>query len=218
MKSNLLKTVLAAFLIIALGGCTFIFQSGRRSDVVKIEKLSQQLDDLIQTKKLLEERLSREIQDKEVGLKMVEKGLMITFLADIIFDSGKASIRPEAYSVLDKVARVLQENVPDLKIGIEGHTDNVPIKLSKWKSNWQLSSERALSVLYYLVDKKGISPDRVSAIGNGEFQPVSSNDTKEGRRLNRRVEIVIMPKIAKAKDSKSPLAKPGLKESEDNLK
>lgn len=201
MRNKILKIVLIVFVSISLAGCTFIFQKGRRSDVRKIEELSQALDELSQTKKLLESRLSQEIQDKQVRLEMMEKGLVITFVADVLFDSGKARIRQEAYPILDKVAVVLKENVPQLKVGIEGHTDNEPIRFSGWKSNWELSSGRALSVLHYLVDEQGILPERVSAIGYGEYRPVASNDTQEGRQLNRRVEIVILPEAAKVKEA-----------------
>jgi chemotaxis protein MotB len=95
----------------------------------------------------------------------------------------------------------LIKNVPENQIGIEGHTDNEPIKYSGWKSNWELSTARALSVLHYLIDEKGISPYRISAIGYGEYRPVTSNNTKEGRQLNRRVEIVILPKVTKVKET-----------------
>lgn len=201
MRNKILKIVLIVFVSISLAGCTFIFQKGRRSDVRKIEELSQALDELTQTKKLLESRLSQEIQDKQVSLEMMEKGLVITFVADVLFDSGKARIRQEAYPILDKVAVVLKENVPQLKVGVEGHTDNEPIRFSGWKSNWELSSGRALSVLHYLVDEQGILPQRVSAIGYGEYRPVASNDNQEGRQLNRRVEIVILPEAAKVKEA-----------------
>lgn len=217
MKINVfIKAALIIFLGVSLAGCSFVIQAGRRSDVEKIRELSSRLDELAQTKKLLEERLSQEISDKQISLKMKDKGLVITFVADVLFDSGKAKIRPAAYHSLDKVARVLEENVPNLNVGIEGHTDNIPIKVSNWKSNWELSTARALSVLHYLVDNKGISPDRVSAIGYGEYRPVTLNDTKEGRQLNRRVEIVILPQVTKVKDSKEETY--GLKEPQENLK
>ncbi|MCK9604653.1 MAG: OmpA family protein, partial [Candidatus Omnitrophica bacterium] len=144
MKMNSLKFGLIIFTSVALSGCTFIFQTGRRSDAQKIEELSQQLDELTQTKKLLEESLKKEIDDKQVKLQMMEKGLVITFVADILFDSGKAKIRQVAYTSLNKVAVVLKDNVPQLNVGIEGHTDNQPIKHSGWKSNWELSTARAL--------------------------------------------------------------------------
>jgi len=208
------KFALIILLITGLTGCTFIFQKGRRSDIQKIEELSKQLDELNQTKKLLEERLGQEIKDKQVRLEMMEKGLVITFLADVLFDSGKSKIKPEAYATLDKVTRVLNENVPEYNVGIEGHTDNVPIKLSGWKSNWELSTARALSVLHYIVDQKGVAPSRVSAIGYGEYNPVASNDNIEGRQLNRRVEIVILPKVSKVKETRESKAA----EPPENLK
>lgn len=218
MKSKWLKTVFIVFFSIALAGCTFVFQRGRRSDVQKIEELSQQLDELSRTKRILEERLGQEIQDKQVRLEMMEKGLVITVVGDLLFDAGKAKIRSEAYPVLDKVASILKENVAEFNVGIEGHTDNQPIRHSGWKSNWELSSARALSVLHYLVKEKGISPDRLSAIGYGEYHPVSSNDTKAGRQLNRRVEIVILPQITKVKGTKTVAQESTLVEPQENLK
>jgi len=211
------KTGLIVFLSLTLAGCTFIFQRGRRSDIQKIEDLSQQLKELNRAKMLLEESLNQEIKDKQVRLQMMEKGLVITVVGDLLFDSGKAKIRPEAYSLLDKVAVVLKENVPQFDVGIEGHTDNVPIKLSGWKSNWELSTARALSVLHFLVENKGIDPERISAIGYGEYHPVASNDTKEGRQLNRRVEIVVLPQLTKVKEAKQ-VPDTTLKEPEENLK
>jgi len=208
------KIALISLIGFGLCGCTVIFQKGRRSDVEKIKELSQELDQLAQAKKLLEERLQSEINDKQVKLQMMEKGLVITFVADVLFDSGKDKIRPAANASLDKVALVLEENVPDLSIGIEGHTDNVPIKRSGWKSNWELSSARALSVLHYLVDNKGIAPQRISAIGYGEYRPVASNSTKEGRQANRRVEIVILPQINKNKGA----GETAMQEPVENLK
>ncbi|RKY33021.1 MAG: hypothetical protein DRP74_01120 [Candidatus Omnitrophota bacterium] len=201
MKSKLFRFVLVLFLVISFSGCTFIFQKGRRSDVERIKELTRQLNELGRARELLEERLQSEIEDKEVSLKMQEKGLVITVLGDVLYDSGKASIRSRSYSILDKVARVLKENVPLLNVGIEGHTDNVPIKFSGWKSNWELSSARALGVLHYLSDNAGVEPSRLAAIAYGEYRPVASNATKEGRQLNRRVEIVILPELTKrAKD------------------
>lgn len=215
---KLLQIGLVVFIGVALAGCTFIFQSGRRSDKQKIDELAQQLDDLAQAKKLLEERLGQEITDKQVKLQMMEKGLVITVVGDLVFDSGKAKIRQEAYPLLDKVATVLKDNMAGFTIGIEGYTDNVPIRHSGWKSNWELSTARSLSVLHFLVNEKGISPERLSAIGFGEYRPVASNDTREGRKLNRRVEIVIQPKVTKVKEDKGRMEEPVLREPKENLK
>lgn len=181
----------------SLTGCTVIFQKGRRTDVERISKLKSELTDLEKAKAELENRLKNEINDKEVKVEMLEKGLTITFVAEVLFDSGKDVLKPDSLEKLNKLADVLQTTVKDLNVGIEGHTDNDPIKYSGWKSNWELSAHRALSVLHYLIDEEKVSPERLSATGYGEFHPVASNDTKEDKAKNRRVEVVILPKTTK---------------------
>ncbi|MDO8488840.1 MAG: OmpA family protein [Candidatus Omnitrophota bacterium] len=226
MKNYFIKTTLILLVTFSLAGCTFIFQSGRRSDAQKIDELNAQLDELARSKGLLEQKLGSEINDKQIKLQMMEKGLVITVVGDLIFDSGKAKIRSEAYPLLGKVSSVLKDNMSQFSVGIEGHTDNVPIKQSGWKSNWELSTARALSVLHYLVADQGISPERLSAIGYGEYRPVASNDTQEGRKQNRRVEIVILPNVTKVKggsaaSSDSKIIEENTKEDiqkEENLK
>lgn len=178
-------------------GCTVVFQKGRSSDLQKIGHLQRELSEIEKAKRDLESRLSREIHDKEVSVNMLERGLVITFVSEVLFDSGKAVLRKDSHQKLAKVAEVLKTTVKDLNVGVEGHTDNVPITKSGWKSNWELSSARAMSVLHYLIDQQGLSPKRLSATGFGEYQPVMSNDTKEGRQKNRRVEIVILPNTVK---------------------
>jgi len=188
----------------ALAGCGINFYAGRVTDVRRIQELSEELerlkrqkeaesDELAEAKRLLERQLKREISDKQVKLEMAERGLVITFVAEVLFDSGKAELKPEAKDALSKVASVIRQKVADREIGVEGHTDNEPIKHSGWKSNWELSTGRATSVLH-LLDEEGVSPERMVASGYGEYRPVTSNDSAEGRQKNRRVEIVILPK------------------------
>ncbi|MCF7870606.1 MAG: OmpA family protein [Candidatus Omnitrophica bacterium] len=179
--------------VFILNGCAVVFQKGRRSDIEKIETLKEELQSLKHAREVLKSRLAEELKDQQVRLNMAEKGLVITFVAEVLFNSGKAKIREDSKSILDKVARILKEEVPDNNIGVEGHTDNVPIKHSGWDSNWELSAQRALSVLYYL-ESEGVNPKRLSAIGYGPYKPVASNDSEKGRQLNRRVEIVVLPK------------------------
>jgi chemotaxis protein MotB len=200
MKKHNLLYFLGIFLFF-MSGCAVIFQSGRRSDIEKIQSLEKELEELRRTRGILEESLAKEIEDKQIRLQMEEKGLVITFVSEVLFDSGKADLKKESLPSLAKVARILMENVPENNIGIEGHTDNQPIRYSKWKSNWELSAHRALSVLQYL-ESKGVNPKRLSASGYGEYRSVASNDTVEGRQLNRRVEIVILPKSVKKIEQK----------------
>src|ERR1035437_9721545 len=192
-RAVLLNISLVLVIALGLSGCTIILQKGRRTDIEKISKLKSDMDELARAKAELEKRLQDEINNKQVKGEMQDKGLVITFVSEVLFDSGKAKLRKDSYAKLDKVADVLNTTVSDLNVGIEGHTDNRPIKRSGWKSNWELSTARALSVLHYLSDKSVPEP-RLAAIGYGEYRPVASNDTKEGRQANRRVEIVILPK------------------------
>jgi len=190
--------ILIVIFLLFLNGCTIVFQKGRHSDIEKIEILESELQELRGAKGLLEDRLSQEIEDKKVKLTLVQKGLVITFVAEVLFNSGKAKLREDSLPILDKVVEVLKETVPANKVGIEGHTDNEPIKHSRWKSNWELSAQRALSVVHHL-ERRGVTSGKLSAIGYGEYQPIASNDTVQGRQLNRRVEVVILPKTAKEK-------------------
>jgi len=191
LKANKFLLIFLSLVFLA-SGCTIIFQKGRRTDIEKISELSGKIDDLSRAKDLLEERLRDEINAKEVSLSMEARGLVVTFVSEVLFDSGKDKLKEESKDALNKVVDVIQEEVADMDIKIEGHTDNVPIKYSGWKSNWELSSHRSLSVLYYL-SQRGVASRRLSATGYGEFHPVASNNTKEGKQKNRRVEIVIYP-------------------------
>ncbi|MCB9746876.1 MAG: flagellar motor protein MotB [Candidatus Omnitrophica bacterium] len=185
---------LIATMLFTLTGCTVVFQKGRRVDVEKISKLKRELTDLERAKAELEDRLRNEINNKEIVVEDMERGLVITFVAEVLFDSGKADLKENSFGKLAKVAKVLQTTVRDLNVAVEGHTDNVPIKYSGWKSNWELSTARSLSVLHYLIDNQNLEPTRLSAAGYGEFRPVADNKSAEGRQKNRRVEIVIIPK------------------------
>lgn len=126
----------------------------------------------------------------EITVKSDIRGIIINLPSSLLFDSGSATIKLEAQEALIRISKTLRE-IPG-KILIEGHTDNVPIiQGSIYRSNWELSTARASSVLHFLV-QQGLSPDRFSIAGYGEYKPIDSNDTSEGRAKNRRVELIIM--------------------------
>ncbi|MDO8525582.1 MAG: OmpA family protein [Candidatus Omnitrophota bacterium] len=197
---------LAVIFAILLSGCALNFYKGKPEQERKIKQLTSQVEELEQAKQALEEKLSKEIADKQILLEQTSRGLIITMANDILFDSGKAKLKRDAYPVLDKIAGVLNETVPERDIGVEGHTDTIPIKHSGWKSNWELSSARATNVLHYLISKN-IEPKRLSAIGYGEFRPIDTNDMKSGRARNRRVEIIILSKEITKKSYEETQAK-----------
>ena len=195
MKKGMIRfisAVICLFLIGAITGCSLNIYKGHPEDLDRISKLRSKVKGLEDAKALLEERLKVEIKEKQVKLDITKRGLVITFVSEVLFDSGKAVLKKKAGPILDKVAGVIKEKVPDRYIGIEGHTDNQPIKYSGWKSNWELSTARATTVLHYLEDG-GIKPAKLQATGFGEHRPVTSNKTKAGRQQNRRVEVVILP-------------------------
>jgi flagellar motor protein MotB len=161
------------------------------------EAKNTQIDKLNQAMRNLEESLKEELAAQQAKLEMTERGLVVTFLSEIFFDSGKDQIRKDADTALKSVADVLKEDVAGSNVAVEGHTDNEPIKYSGWKSNWELASARALAVLHYFVDECEINPKRLSAISYGEYKPTDDNQTKEGMQRNRRVEIIILPELTK---------------------
>lgn len=127
---------------------------------------------------------------QEVGLEAAEQTITITLPNTALFNAGKADLKKSSYSELDHIVSVLNERYPARQIDVVGHTDSQPIKKSKWKDNWELSAQRALSVTRYLI-QRGIAPDKIRAIGRGESQPIASNAAATGRAKNRRVEIVV---------------------------
>ncbi|WP_027623119.1 flagellar motor protein MotB [Clostridium lundense] len=125
-----------------------------------------------------------------VSTNIDERGLVISLNNTLFFDIGKAEIKPDSQKKLIEIGNIL--NKINNYIRIEGHTDNIPIKNDRFQSNWQLSCERAANVTMLLIDKAGIPPQKLSAVGYGEWRPVDSNKDERGRIRNRRVDIVIM--------------------------
>jgi chemotaxis protein MotB len=119
-----------------------------------------------------------------------KRGLVLRFSERFFFDSGEASVRPEVIPMLNIIAQTL-EKIPN-HIRIEGHTDSVPINTPKFPSNWELSTARATSIVHFTLTHYQFEPNRLSAAGYGEFRPIASNKTPDGRSQNRRVDIVIL--------------------------
>ena len=126
---------------------------------------------------------------------IVRDGRMIIALeSDVLFDSGKTSIKPAGQTALARVAQVLA-GITDRKYQVAGHTDDVPIHTARFPSNWELSTARAVEVVSFLISS-GMKPQQLSGAGYGEFDPVTPNDTPENRARNRRIEIVLEPNLA----------------------
>lgn len=123
-------------------------------------------------------------------VELTTEGIVIHLSDAVLFPPGQAELRPEAQRVLDGIAAIV-EPLPN-PIRVEGHTDNTPPPPGSYPDNWELSAMRAINTVRYLTIVAGLPPQRLSAAGYGEYRPRASNDTLEGRRKNRRVDIVIV--------------------------
>ena len=154
------------------------------------------------------EAFKPEIQSKYVRVQEDERGLIITLASDFFFDPGSARLKEEMRPVLGKIATILKDI--DNFVRVEGHTDNSPITKTQiregFRSNWDLSSARSLSILQYLTEEEEINPKTMSSVAFGEFRPIDDNNTPEGRAYNRRVDIVILKQhyLEESKDKKIP--------------
>lgn len=139
--------------------------------------------------------LIRKYTDKEgitqkVQATIEERGLVLNLADSVLYESGKADLAPKAEEILDHLAAILFST--NRMIRVEGHTDNIPINTARYRSNWQLSTDRSTNVIMYWIRKHPDAAPLLSAAGYGEFRPIASNSTAEGRLRNRRVEIVLL--------------------------
>ncbi len=128
--------------------------------------------------------------DAQVSVTKEKRGVAIDIKEKVLFDLGRAEIKAESRVILDKLGDLVNE--VDKDIVIEGHTDNLPINTFQFPTNWELSAGRAVNVLRYFVENKNADPSRISATGYGEYRPIASNETNEGRATNRRVNILLL--------------------------
>lgn len=177
-------------------------QTQNETNQVLISSLKSQLADLekeaatVKEKaKSLEEEMRSDLENKDVTISKLQGKLTVNILDRVMFDSGEAILKPGGEAVMEKIATLLKEH-PELKIHVIGHTDNIPIRPeahSRFASNWELSTARALAALHFLTEKAGVDPHRVGVVGYGEYRPIADNSTAEGRAKNRRIAITILP-------------------------
>lgn len=159
-------------------------------------------EDLTRIEHELQGKLSNQIAQHVVALHIGRDGLVISLREAGFYDSGSAVPHPASMPSLDSIAETLKTSPYDIRI--EGHTDNVPIHTGQFDSNWELSTARATRLARLFIERHNFRPARLSASGYAEFHPVASNDTAEGRSENRRVDIVVLPRITPP----SPLSAP----------
>jgi chemotaxis protein MotB len=177
--------------------------SPTQTDQQKEEQLKKEQADLTQLKQKLDQYISQNNLTAELETTLNNDMLMITIRDNALFASGSAAIKPESRLLAVAISGMLSQ-YPEYRIEVAGHTDNVPIKRGGIESNWDLSSSRALNFMKILLENGSLDPSRFRSIGYGEYHPVESNATAEGRTKNRRVEVSIMRGSTNAQTKDAP--------------
>ncbi len=172
-----------------------------KDQIMEQQKKLQQLQGLIYAQQKNTEALRKKIADALVNFKANELSVFVkngkvyvSMQESLLFPSGSATVNQTGKIALAKVAGVLNTN-PDVNVEVEGHTDNKPIKTKMYPDNWALSLARANSIVHVLTDEYSVAPVKIKGSGRGEFEPIASNETDEGRSQNRRTEIILEPKL-----------------------
>lgn len=170
--------------------------SGLKQEMARIQQATE--NEILATSAIYEqllEMMKNEISLGEIAISELKGRLTVKIVDAILFQPGKTEVKAGGLALLQKMVRLLK-TVKDKSIRVEGHTDNVPVTgqlAARYPGNWELSAARAVNVARYL-QEQGIDPQLLSAAANGEYKPVSANDSEEGRARNRRIEIILMPK------------------------
>ena len=167
----------------------------KKKSIIKLQnKVIRLLDD---TKKTIATSLKEEIEAEEIELVELEDTLKVVFIDKILFDSGSVEINQKGQKILLVVADSIRAH-KDQNLLVEGHTDNTPLSPAlkeRFPSNWELSTARAAAVVRFLQKEGQLQPERLSARGYSYYRPVASNQIKEGRHQNRRIEIILGPSM-----------------------
>lgn len=154
-----------------------------------------QMDKLEAVKEEVEKYIEENNMQQSVQIELEDRGLVIRFKDNVLFDPGSAMIKSQSFGILQFLSDLLTtEELINEEIRVEGHTDNVPNISTQYPSNWELSTARATNVVRYFIEESGFAASRLSAAGYSEYHPIDTNDTSEGRSANRRVDIVVIKK------------------------
>ncbi len=146
--------------------------------------------DIAELRRQLELAIGQELRNREITMRVTPEGFVISLKELGFFNSGQAGLRPGAAAKIERIAKVLSQHGFNLRV--EGHSDNQPIHTAQFNSNWALSTARAMAVLLLLVHDSDMDPSKISLAGYGQFRPIADNTTAEGRKMNRRVDLVVV--------------------------
>jgi chemotaxis protein MotB len=172
--------------------------------------------DVVELRKQLQAAIGTELRDNEVVLRTTPEGFVISLRELGFFNSGQAVLEPGAAGKIEKIARILSQQ--KLELRVEGHSDDQPIKTDQFHSNWELSTARAMSVLLLLVNEAGFDPSKISVVGCGQYRPIADNATPEGRKMNRRVDLVVVGTAVPPAQTSVPRENSGREQTAPDLK
>jgi chemotaxis protein MotB len=162
-----------------------------RAELEDLRQQRAEADKRLEAFNAVRSKLQKMIDTGKLKVVIVRGRMVVKLPAEVLFPSGKAELSPAGESALTEVAAVLKE-FKDRKFMVAGHTDIVPTDGAPYKNNWELSTARALTVTQFLTSK-GVRPPNLAVAGYGEWDPVASNQTPQGRQENRRIELVLLP-------------------------
>lgn len=168
-------------------------KSELRKEVEELDRMRAAAESRNKEYRKVFEQLQKMVDAGTLSIKFRSGRMLVQMSSDVVFPPGGTRIKEEAGEAIRELATTIAQ-FPDRKFQVIGHSDATPIKTARFPSNWELSSQRAIEVVKLLVEA-GVNPANISAAGSAEFDPVANNDTTENKALNRRVEIVFLPKL-----------------------
>jgi chemotaxis protein MotB len=170
-----------------------------RQDLERLQVATEidetRLRELVETERRINQSLEGLIARKSVDVERSGTRLVLKLSSEILFDTGSADLKGNGLPLLADVGSILKDSLAGMQIQIGGHTDNIAFSGGRrYRNNWELSAARAASVVGFFEKNSGIDPDKLSAVGFGEYRPAADNQTKEGRARNRRIEIILLPR------------------------
>jgi chemotaxis protein MotB len=211
MRLQYLLVIILIFAVLATGCSNKKLIAQKDSEIAAMQQEIDELQGQVRSQEQLNEELERALanlrEKEQIWIEEKKDLTHITLDGSVTFPTASAELTADGRDIIEAIWRVL-ENYPDREILIEGHTDSRQIAPSyrhKYKSNWELSSARAHTILHFVLDKFGGNPEKTGAVGYGEHRPLADNTTSEGRAVNRRVVITVGSKAAMQKEaSKDP--------------
>jgi len=165
-------------------------QSDQQAEIAKEQAAAASQAEVQQLRSELQAAMGDELKNHEMDMRVTPEGFVVSLRELGFFDSGQAALLPGAAGKITRIAKILSRH--GLELRVEGHSDNQPINNAQFRNNWQLSTARAMTVLLLMVHDGGFDPNRISVAGYAQYKPIADDSTPEGRRMNRRVDLVVV--------------------------